>query len=1330
MRLSSLVIQVYYFFPVIFALFELVPHPQLNYQLFGNQLGLLGKFSSLSFYNYLNASQLSNQPNTVFATNNSINASLPIFELNGPIDQLLPLTSETFLILGNFSLFNNQSINSPFIYNITDNSIDEIISTFNKRNSVPINGTITTAYVDSDLIYFGGDFEFNSSFGAAIYNYSSQIFSTLPFRGFGKNSSINSISRIFADNNQGSLIFGGKFDTLGFKELLVHNVTTNGTNNTSNLTSLITAEQQISLKHGIFSSINTDTGDPKSLICPRDNAYWSVNPGQGGEWTVELPDEMKGLTPSKARLYIPDSTNSIKTFRIYTFPNNGIMNLSYIDPNTNEMAHCDAWCPLLTVDELQKIVMNNMNNKSASNNETFYIDENGSFISYYNSSTRIRTLGYGSSFQEFSFVNQIPIDKVGLTVISWYGDQGASAGFELYTDSIKVYGNNTLNEPNCQDENDLSTNNLADIIEGNWNSITVLDPSFSGTNYLVSNDTNAKIVLYPNISYSGIYSMIITTPGCIPDNTCDLRSIVNVTVIDGEENVLATQLIYQNNNYNKFDYLFYGHLNGSISDTNKVRVEISHLESINKNSETSLTVVDKIIANIIELDDYLDINSTNSTNSTNYKLDYISLNGLFEYSLDNFTNFNETKVIYTEGNSTRINPENNYIGNSSINLLSGSLSSDSYVEQIQLVENEQDEKLLILGNFDIKHNEFSISNNNLITLNVTSYNRTSNETVTSLLKRGTELSKRSDSISLYGATFSNPIDKIYQYGSQIIFLGNFTVLGANSTILKDLSNKNQSVDTINNIAIYSNDNWYGLGNNNSISFTKFTNITIDGNDLSVYSSDTQFMTWDNDNLEWSTDPRLQLKINLAINLSDMQQVIVGESFKISDYYGTDQAFSRDGVFSSYSINVTENSFGIETSHYINNSVSVIGGNFNISSSISNVCFVYNGSTNVLPLISGNSSWREDNSIQTLYSSSDQETLYIGMNGSLTIRDNNYTGVIIYDLVGNNFKQIQPPRLSNDDGSGISVNAIVQYDDGGKLLVGGDFDQAGSFDCNGLCIYDLNNTRWINPAANSTGNLVSGIANDIRFFSSNQVLISGNLTLNNEQVNFVYYDFDSGTFDTNSKLNLLGSNKIVNKFIIQEPSIVSPMVAYGDNFIAGFDGNNWNNIGQEIRFNEDTQLNDIKILDLKTVNNANNGTYFKNNQILALAGKFELVNFGLVNVAFYNGSNWIPYIFSVDTNNEIGQINSLLINDRFNFLSSQNTVSRSVLARGKVVGISLACALGSTTFLGLLYLIPYILLFKKERDGNQYQHERIDEKDQLDAVNPEELLYEMDLQRNH
>ena len=137
--------------------------------------------------------------------------------------------------------------------------------------------------------------------------------------------------------------------------------------------------------------------------------------------------------------------------------------------------------------------------------------------------------------------------------------------------------------------------------------------------------------------------------------------------------------------------------------------------------------------------------------------------------------------------------------------------------------------------------------------------------------------------------------------------------------------------------------------------------------------------------------------------------------------------------------------------------------------------------------------------------------------------------------------------------------------------------------------------------------------------------------------------------------------------------------------------------------------------------------------MTVAGIFDLKDYGLVNMALYNGTSWIPYVLtsqSLDLSNslEIGDIRSILIDYSNRFQSSDDLKSKNrFLSRGKVVVISLACALGSTTLLGLLYIIPYFALFRPRKDG-YVPAQRIEENEMMNAVNPEDLLHEIDLQR--
>lgn len=1290
-----------------------INRPSLNYQDFGNQLGILGDFDSLSYYNNVNDTQgLSTNSSNEEQDNNEgklfirdSNHARLFANTNGQISNLQLLSDDTILINGNFTDFNDESCQPPIIYNITSEEITSIFTTSSgntKRDDLPkLDGQVKTTFIDGDLIYIGGDFTYKNSSSVVIYNQTSKELIETPFKGFGNNSLINAITKVFdsEDVNSGSIIFGGKFDTLGIPELLQTNLTwnSNSTNHTNTTnTSLITAEQILSLKHGIFTDVNGDGSDASKLICSSTSSQWSPQSNSGGQWLVELPNQMKGLTPTKARLYIPEGDDSIKLFRIYSYPNNGIMNLTYVDPTTNELKYCDAWCPLSTLDDLNKATGENIDNyedlmDSYDEDMEIFIDEqDGSYSTYYEPSTKTRTLSYGKNFQEFAFENEVAIDKIGITVISWYGSKGSIGGFELYSNSIVVYGNETLNEPNC-DKEVGDTNNLVEINSGDFKDISTINPSVDA-GYMVSTN-GGKVTMYPNITYSGDYSIIMLTPGCIQDNSCDSRSIVNVTVFDTESNVLSTKQVWQNNDYDKFDYLFYGHLDGSTLSDGQNRIEIEYDTSIAGSDQ--MIVIDKIKANIVELDSYYDMNSTNHTRTSRYSKDNITeikLNGLFEYSLSNFSNFDINKVFNGTGDDKMILETNTYVGNSSLNVLSSELNGT--ITQFNL----NNDSLMILGDFD-----------SVINLNIEDYNTTSNSSVVTMAKRS--LRKRED---IFGGDFNTSITKISNYYDSRILLGKFQV----TDDLMNLANDNKSVSSGNNFVGYEDSKLYTF-NNDFINedFDSFTNVTIKDIEYFVFSSSSSgySKTWDNTNKKFADEDN-QLNVTQVLNLPNNQQIISGTSFEISDISINDIAFiNKTGNF-------TQNDFKVSgeilQSYYINSSVSVIGGKFEFnesSTTYNNIAFLRNDTLQGIEDIK----FDDDSIIQTLYVDSNDEYLIIGYNGSVEVNGEDLKGgVIIYDLKNKTVSSFQPAELSTS--KALEINSIVLYNEGNKLLVGGNFENAGSLDCSTLCIYDIDNTRWESPTSGLSGNI-----KDLMFIKTNEILIAGDLTFNGD-TSFVTYDIKNDKFNSVDNLNDIPTNSTdFSKVLISDDNnddigdLKGKLLAYGKDFIIGFDGSKWSNI------------NGISgnIKDMKIVSSGKSGNdkYFGQNNVLLVSGQLNLDNYGLVNLAIFDGSKWYPWIYST-SNGSLGTINSILIKDEFRLLSSEDIKSKkSVLSSGKVVGISLACALGSITLLSLLYIIPYFLLFRRK---DNVANERIGEREMMNAVNPQELFHEIDLQRNH
>lgn len=1309
-----------------------ISHPLLDFADFGGQIGVFGSFSSLSFYDYANASAFlspSDSSQSLYLRNISSGASSKIASVSGgSVSLLQQIGVDSVLVSGDFSTFNDEDYTPPIIYNVSSGDVVAIFSSLAKRDQT-ISGSVKTTLVDGELIYMGGDFEYNNTYGAAVYNITSKTVSSLPFRGFGQNSSVNAIAKYSDDNSAESIIFGGSFDSLGLPELLMHNITLNSTSqnhtNSTN-TSLISAEQVISLKHASFTNINA-ASNGADLTCP-GLSIWSLQPASGGQWVASLPLEMRGLYPTKVRLTVPDSgEDGVKTFRIYTYPNNGIMNLTYVDPETNELAYCDSACPLLQASTLKEHVNNNIEDEEDITDPEggIFVNKDGSFAMYFDESTNSKNLGYGSNYQEFAFINQVGVDLVGLTVTDWYGSKGALAGFELYLNSIRVYGNDTLNESNCGDQSTHDLN-AAEIISGDWKSVQDLTDGVTDTSYMVSiGNSSQEIVLYPNISYSGDYSVLLYTPGCSADGSCQKRSIVNVTFSDVNDTVLASSLIYQNNLEQKFDYLFYGHLEGSSTNEGRNKIKIQYHSPIDPSVSDPWMVIDKVVANIVSLDDYYSSNSTNSTHNSNvtkHNIEKIYLNGLFEYSIANFSDFEESLVYSKSGDGIEIKKTNVFVGNSSLNELSGKLSSDTNITQMILQNSSDSSNLLLLGKLESKN--VSLLNDNLITLQIKGYNSTSNSTEATLKTR---LLMRRD-VEISGLKFNNTISSISDTNTGYVALGSFSATGEN---IKDLSNSNKTVSSANNFALNINGEWYSFGNEYiSKDYTQFASVELDGHEYFVFStSDGDYKVWDNTDMEWPMESNLDISTSLTLEKRN-QQILGGSSFGTMDYEGKNQAyFTNNSDFSSLGFNFTDGQ--VSTSFFVNDTFSVIGGKFQANLSIKNMAMV---KKNIgYPI--GDFKWDDDAGVSVLYVDNNAEFLFIGTNGSVDTSSSNVTGLLVFDLNNSTAASVQPASLSTNDDKNLLVNAMVFYDNNNQLLVGGNFATAGSLDCAAACIYDIPNTRWVNPATNDNSLSIGGSINDAKFMSSREVLLAGNITLNGNGANFAIYDFGTGSFeDAGKTVNDIGiSNDAIKKFIINDRvdnDLDFRMVAFGSGFVAGFDGNKWAKVDSAIDYSDETDFQDLKLVELKNPISSNSRqSYFDKDKAVVLSGTFNISKYGLVNAAIYDGNSWIPYIFSQDLNAKVGSINTLLLEEVYRFQSSSDLKKgKSKLSTGKVVGISLACAIGSTFFLGLLYFIPLLYLFKSS-EKSENVNQRIHEDEMMHAVRPEDLFHEIDLHRN-
>lgn len=545
-------------------------------------LTYMSNFNDLTLISYTgqqNFSVQANESSLLYYSNDTI---IKLFDISPrtTVNKIVPLYEDSFILSGTGDI-NGVNLARQVLLNLTTLETTPILSSAigNVKEIVPFD----------DTIIFAGNFSLNVSNvtgnSVVLWNVTSNSTELLPFQGFGENSTVNSITQLDSQN----ILFAGNFNQLQNTTLLTQ--LNNNFNSSYQQVSILEFDQSVPLK---LSSISGGDIETNSLLCPssEDNG-WSVSGAVESALQFDLKNE---IYPSKVRIHNSlDTTSEVSLFRIVTSPSNGIMNLTYLDPASGELKQCDAWCPLLSSEDLTQLSQNS----SATNS-----------VSINNNSTNLK---WSESYQEFAFVNDVPVTMLQFVSLASYGDSVALHSLELFETEFMVYANNSFNEPNCESVSEYSR---AELSADNWYSVDESD-TYLSTN--VSNN-NPYVNFYPNITYPGTYTLNVYTPGCLQDDSCPKRGIVNVTMTDPSSNeVLSTVLVYQTNNEDKFDPLYSGPL-----DTTP-EITISWDQSSLQND--SIMVVDKLGV-ITESIDTEKIAGNNTS---------FDLNGLFQYNTANLT---------------------------------------------------------------------------------------------------------------------------------------------------------------------------------------------------------------------------------------------------------------------------------------------------------------------------------------------------------------------------------------------------------------------------------------------------------------------------------------------------------------------------------------------------------------------------------------------------------------------------------------------------------------------------------------------------------------------
>ena len=1127
-----------------------VPLPDLDLSKLG-QVALTGDFDSISLYTYAQQSEdafktngtqslITQLPNGDFATTAAadgyIKTLCPFVMSNGKLAGVV--------VGGNFTELGGIPAQGAALYDVSGGDIIPLAG---------LNGSVNAILCDQDTntVYVGGQFSGANSTNAVAWVGMSG-WATLPFQGF--NGPVNSIIKKDSDGN---IIFGGTFTGLG---------------NTTTVMPEQLDQQVINIASANISSSSNSSApgfnDPSNIICKTHGddgpgSTWLLEDNTPGWWRADMNF---GYEPSLLRIWnTHQEGRGTRTFRFTAIPIDGIMNFTYTDPDTGVQGHCDALCPLSS----QKSV----------------------------------------PYQDFRFINTVGMSAFRIDISAWYGQGGGLDGVELFQNGkfmlqalskislivtdIFAYAVDSSNEPACANIR-YGSNSTA---TGPW---TVSPSLQSNAEYLTANligpnvsTDNVSVTFMPDIKQKGNYTVTMFTPGCIQDNTCDTRGIVNVTGVYAAASSSSSPTpinIYQTNNYDKYDIIYQGPVDAN-SDSFRPTVTLAALSG----QKDGVTLVAQRVQ----------FNLTDSTGG---------LNGLYEFN----PNANTTESDFST---------------SAIDSAGTGLSAGATITTIQV----QNNVTYVGGNFSNQDvgfkNIFSIGQGN--------------------------------STALPNGGLNAEVSSMVPYADLLFIGGNFT------------DTANGSIAGLNNVAIFNltSQTWEALGAGVSGAVDSIVtlriNITTDEPEVCVSINGffdqilatgsskavpvEGFAIWVPTQKNWLQNLNLQSpaisgQLNAMTNVTGSSTLLAG-TLSSQDLSAQDAVSLTQNPLAINALKagiqpqpvgpVTrkralsgQNSAGVVTGLFYGENglnVTVLGGAFTATaangSSIDNLVFLNNTGGHV-GVVSGLPSGLDTDST-FLALATTGTALYAGGTVSGTVNNAPVNGLIVYDLGLAGYSYPQPPAFG---GTAVAVNAItIRPNKPGEIYVGGNFATAGSLGCPAVCVF--RNGAWNQP-----GNGLGGIVSAFAWQGNDQLLVAGNLTINNNATTLATYDTSKtewtaldGANNVPGPVTALGpADDAASKFWVAGKS------ANGSAFLMKYDGSQFKSIGDYL--GNKTTILGLSVLVLSKSHQ--NSDFLPSNHALLVTGQLDLPNFGNASAALFNGTTFAPFILS-NSGNGPGSLYSMV-----------------------------------------------------------------------------------------
>ena len=1100
------------------------PVPSTNVDLSNlGRVGLAGDFDGISLY------QFQGQSEDGFNTNGSQGLLAPF-----PNGGFATLASSDAAIRAMCTLSINGTTSVVVGGNFTSlggiNTSGAAIFNPNSSAITPLSGlsgqvSALLCDQDTDTVYVGGTLMGVNSTNAVALVGSQGKWIDLPFKGF--NGPVTSITKA----SNGHIIFGGEFTALG-----------NATGPSE------PDQQQINLAGATFTSGASATtagfSDPKNIVCKSDGAD-----GAGNTWL--LADDTPGFfdaefgfgfEPSKLRLWNTHlDGRGTKTWRYTAHPIDGIMNFTYIDPATGNNASCSSQCPLSSDPSVP--------------------------------------------FQDFHFVNVVGMNGFRVDISDWYGNGGGLDGIALFENDIFAYAINTFNEPTCAG---IQTPSKA-TATGPW---TVSPSLQSGSGFLTATVTNSEspsVVFFPDITQSGNYSVNMYTPGCIQDNSCSTRGrvTINGTFSSDSSNSAFTTQIFQSNNFDKYDQIYFGYIEAASAS---FRPSVTLSPSPGQNIPNHSVAAQRVGFTLV------------STSG--------GLNNLFEYDpsqtvIDpaSFTDSTFDKAGLSVGTASKVNAL----------ATSGSTT-------------------FVGGNFSTS--DFK----NILSIDGTSTNPLSggglNGEVTTMFSNGSTVYVG----GLFANTTTGGVDGLNHVATYDASKNTWSALGAgvNGDVLNIVPLQMNITANVPETVIAITGDF-----SQTIAFASSSSVAVNGFAIWVPSHGNWLQNLD------LTTATIDGELTAAVDLPGGGSLVAGSL--TSSQLGVNGAvgLTAGPKLSALPVNIkstqpqsnlakraasSQNHTGVVTGLFYETggrNVTILGGHFTATGSngsdVNNLLFL-NGS-NADAVTGVGSSISSDSTILALAIQGDN--LYAG--GTLTgsVDGADVDGLIIYNLLSDSFAS-QPPALG---GGSVSVNAISMRPSSSDVYVGGSFSSAGSLTCPGVCVFSSSVSQWNRPGSN-----LGGTANAMLWTSTNSLTVGGALTFNDQSISLATYDANGQTWsEADGAAAIPGPVTALTQANSDASQLwVAGTASNGSAFVMNYDGSNWQSASDTL--GAGSIVRGLQMLPLSSDHATS--SLMSTGEVLMVTGALVLPGFGNASAALFNGTSYEPFILTSSSSNTGGSLSQI------------------------------------------------------------------------------------------